>query len=248
LKEIQIPYGHRVKIMKKIKNSIQLSTTQTENKTIQNNFPKSSQQHEVNDIYHEIEAGCDPNRNELEELEYNEREQRRLFQLAVEEFRRGNSEMERPEEITASKYNEPKGLNKNDKLNSSNKSFIDNQDLPGLSKNTTSFLYNIGENNFDFNNIHLFENNGNDVQVENNQDVNIKNFLPIMKSKTLCWSCYKIILSESALFYTLEQNYEYKKILSKDVNCKGKIDDNKIFCSKICLDEYKEELIVRFNY
>jgi len=229
--------------MKKIKNSFLSNTTQTENKTNKNNFSETSQEHEVNDIYHEIEAGNNPNRNELEELEYNEKEQRRLFQLAVEEFRRGNSEMIRPEETAENKHTGQKASNINYKLNSNNTTFIDNQNIAGTSRNTTSFLYNIGENNFDFNNIHLFENNGNDVQVDNNQDVNIKNFLPILKSKTLCWSCYKIILSESALFYTFEQKNEDKNIIRKDINCQ---DENKIFCSKICLDKYKEELIVRF--
>ena len=72
---MEIPYGHRAKILKKIKNS--------------NRFALKNSADEK-DVYNEIGTD-DKTRNDFDDLEQNEREQRRLFQLAVEEFRKGNS-------------------------------------------------------------------------------------------------------------------------------------------------------------
>ena len=95
------------------------------------------------------------------------------------------------------------------------------------------FLSQIGDDNFDFNNIGLFENRGNEVQSENSiegLDSNIKNFLPVTKQKTLCWICYKVILLETSIRYTqIPENSE---------------SNNKQFCRRECLDKYTQENFV----
>ncbi len=97
------------------------------------------------------------------------------------------------------------------------------------------FLSQIGDGNFDFNNIRLFENKGNEVQSENsNEDIHIKNFLPISKPKTLCWMCYKIILLENSLrFSQIPDSCEYS---------------SKQFCGKECLDKYTQENFVIISF
>ena len=72
---MEIPYGHRTKIIKKIKNATGF--------TVKNSSDEK-------DVYNEI-GSDEKTRSEFDDNEQNEREQRRLFQLAVEEFRKGNS-------------------------------------------------------------------------------------------------------------------------------------------------------------
>lgn len=116
-----------------------------------------------------------------------------------------------------------------------------NKSIQNFVSNTqpSNFLYQIGDNNFDFNNIRLFENKGNEVENDNSNDsdLNIKNFLPICKAKTLCWICYKIILLDNCLTYshsTYTDNHNR--------------NNNKQYCSQVCLDKYIQETIVNILY
>jgi hypothetical protein len=101
-------------------------------------------------------------------------------------------------------------------------------------KGGKGFLYSVGENNFDFGNLCLFENNG--TGTENENDSAIKNFLPVYKNKTLCWICYKVIIEETSFLFESSSMSFYKS--------KNTTSNNKSFCSKLCLDKYTNESLV----
>jgi len=88
---MQIPYGHRVKILKKIKE-FRAHKSKNEEASIQAEV--------MNTTFSEMGVGVGTDMNEgenkkdnkkNEDLEFDEEEQQRLFREAVEEFRRGKN-------------------------------------------------------------------------------------------------------------------------------------------------------------
>jgi hypothetical protein len=229
LKNMEIPYGHRNKIIKKISTLVGINTEQFDNeRAVSNN------------MYEELPMEMDSKvmsggmaSQLIQDDNYDEQLQRKLFQQAVEEFRRGKKmsdsgvDIENKNDISynprQTKYTNSSTLTNNSDKNKQQEKIVASEPQP--EPQGKGFLYNIGNNLFDFNNFALFEENGSSANIESNAEV--KNFLPINKPKLSCWVCYKLITEETS--FKIQQ-------LNNSSN---------VFCTKNCMDHYMKESLVK---
>lgn len=246
LKLMEIPYGHRNKIIKKVSTLVGINTEISDNQREVSNHMYEELPMELNSKAHIAgikstssmsSMSSMAHHQQIQDDTYDEQLQRKLFQQAVEEFRRGKQtsqvgrDIENKNDISynprLTKYSNTMDTatltNNSDKnLNQEKISNVELQEPQGK-----GFLYNLGNNLFDFNNFALFEENGSSANIESNAEV--KNFLPINKPKLSCWVCYKLITEETSLKIEQLNNY------------------NKVFCTKVCMDNYIKESLVK-NY
>ena len=121
--------------------------------------------------------------------------------------------------------------NRNKEPNDGNK---EKEDIPQVDKSMKSSTTNISENpvinpkNFlleignsdmlNLNNLRLFSNGGNDMKEDQEMD-------PELVSTQACWNCYKILNIDKGILY-----------------------QDRLFCSKSCVDKYKKKSDIRCSY
>ena len=251
LKLINIPYAHRARFLKKLK---EIETMKMMKKNINEKGGLSKlklKKDEKNTIYEEIIIP-----KEEDDIEVNDEKQRDTFTQAIFEYQRTHNKFEDDndddKDLFKTGINNMKIIHKSKMRNrySDNIENIDNEkiikttnDLKNIDKmdiNKEKENINIkksvgiGEGQIDDNNIikmeigEYIENNYDKIKKNNNQTemnfISPKQFFPLNKQKTLCYNCLHMILQE---------------------HCITKFD--KPFCSLHCLEIFEKKNVTNCN-
>jgi hypothetical protein len=178
---MDIPYGHRIKILKSINiykesNIRPLSNNEYEEMPFENNKEMINTKSEMGVGKETFKQSSnetfkkDSKENNIDEDIYNEEEQSRLFREAVIAFRSAKT-------LEQNKKNSMKSIREVTENDENN-------------ENPKNFLFNVGGDLFNFDNFMPSSEKVEDAGVVTDP---MLNFLPFNKTKTMCWICYKII-------------------------------------------------------
>ena len=225
LKLINVPYAHRLRFLKKLK---EIQTMQIMKKTFNETGELAKIKKKMENTNNKYEEIFIP--KEEDDIEIGDDEQRKTFTQAIFDFQKSHSKFENLDnkiininniKKTNNNYNKNKNnINNDNKKNTDTNTSIKEMDIMDNEKieKEKNSPVEVGE---------YVENKISEI-VNYNIDTNkgeTKQFFPINSPKTLCYQCFHMIL----------QN-----------NCIHKFD--KPFCSLHCLDVYQSKNVTNCKY
>ena len=251
LKLINIPYAHRARFLKKLK---EIETMKMMKKAINEKGGLSKLKLKKNEINTKYEEIIIP--KEEDDIEMNDQEQRDTFTQAIFDYQKTHSKFENNDnndngELFKTGINNMKIIHKKKTSNRYFDNILDKEIHKGYSKDDKNNL-EINNNNKEEENINKKSIGIGEEQIDNNERTQIemgeyvendnnkikkynnptdaifitpKQFFPLNKQKTLCYNCLHMILQE---------------------HCINKFE--KPFCSLHCLEIFEKKNVTNCNY